>query len=39
LYWEIVLLGGFMFLMIIAGLAAFNALERRVRQLGNLSQH
>ena len=39
MFWEIVLLGVFMVLMIIFGLAAFNALERRVRQLGNLSQH
>jgi len=39
LFWEIVLLGVFMVVMIVLGLAAFGALERRVRQLGNLSQH
>jgi len=39
MFWEIVLLGVFMVLMIVLGLAAFNALERRVRQLGNLGLH
>lgn len=36
---EIALLLIFMVLMIILGLAAFRALERRVRMLGNLNQH
>jgi ABC-2 type transport system permease protein len=39
LFWEIVLLVVFMVVMIFFGLVAFSALERRVRQLGNLSQH
>ena len=39
LFWEMVLLGIFMVVMIIVGLAAFQALERRARQLGNLGQH
>ena len=36
---EIVLLVVFMVVMILIGLAAFRGLERRARQLGNLSQH
>lgn len=39
LAWEMALLFLFMVLMILLGLIAFRALERRVRQLGNLSQH
>ena len=39
LFWEMVLLGIFMVAMIFVGLAAFQALERRARQLGNLGQH
>jgi ABC-2 type transport system permease protein len=39
MFWEIVLMGVFMVLMIVLGLAAFGALERRVRQLGHLGQH
>jgi ABC-2 type transport system permease protein len=38
IFWEIVLLVVFMVLMIVVGLIAFNALERRVRQRGNLGQ-
>jgi len=37
--WEIALLALFMFVMIGLGLAAFAALERRVRQRGTLGQH
>ncbi len=37
--WEIVLLIVFMFVMLGLGLAAFRALERRVRQSGTLGQH
>jgi len=39
LFWEFILMLVFMVVMIFIGLAAFTALERRVRQLGNLSQH
>jgi HAMP domain-containing protein len=39
LWAEIVVLVASMFLFIALGLAAFRALERRVRRLGTLGQH
>lgn len=39
LHLEAVVLIGFMLLMPVLGVAAFRALERRVRQLGTLGQH